>query len=259
MILPPKLTGTATPPGGQDELLFLLPVWDPSNQFLERNGFLPRDRPLARVRCPSVFSPTKWSIRHLSPKELALVYNVPGQVMGVFADLSLSRASALPFLSSAPGALLSSVLATLNPEGQVARTGQQKVNSDHDAEMTNHESSVRTILNPEGQVAGARKKKVTFCLDTEKTQYGSRPVVFPLESYPQQDRARVDFSKAVKADDAENPTFIWDDRVWNLKYHDPVKLASFQREFGGQCPLSIIRSLLLCMWFLSVQSGIVPL
>lgn len=41
----------------------------------------------------------------------------------------------------------------------------------------------------------------------------------------------VDFSKAVKADDAENPTFIWDKRIWALGYHQPNIVHSFEGQY----------------------------
>jgi hypothetical protein len=48
--------------------LFCSTLWDPVNNFIEQNGYLPQEAPRTRVRCPSIFLTNKWTIRHLSPK-----------------------------------------------------------------------------------------------------------------------------------------------------------------------------------------------
>jgi hypothetical protein len=57
-----------------------------------------------------------------------------------------------------------------------------------------------------------------------------------------------DFSRAVKADDAEAPTFLWDNRIWNLGYHDPQRRSTYERRFAHRCPLTAIRGFCLRWW-----------
>jgi len=50
-------------------------------------------------------------------------------------------------------------------------------------------------------------------------------------------------AKAVKADDAANPTYLWDERVWAIA-HDEARQKRFRDRFSC-CPLESI-----CMWLL---------
>jgi hypothetical protein len=59
---------------------------------------------------------------------------------------------------------------------------------------------------------------------------------------------QFDFLKAVKADDAETPTFLWDDRIWTLGYHVPCQRSTHLRRFANRCPLTAIRDFSLRWW-----------
>jgi hypothetical protein len=67
---------------------------------------------------------------------------------------------------------------------------------------------------------------------------------------------QFDFSKAVKADDAESPTFLWDDRIWNLGYHVPRQRSTYLRRFANQCPLTAIRDFSLRWWWRRVLKSL---
>jgi len=45
-----------------------------------------------------------------------------------------------------------------------------------------------------------------------------------------------DFTAAVKADNAETPTFLWDDRVWGLWLRCPVQLKHFETKYPSTIP-----------------------
>jgi len=57
-----------------------------------------------------------------------------------------------------------------------------------------------------------------------------------------------DFSIAVKADNAETPIFIWDNRIWGLGSHSPHQRQTFRDRFQGRCPLTALRSFALARW-----------
>ncbi len=50
----------------------------------------------------------------------------------------------------------------------------------------------------------------------------------------------VSFLTSVKSDNATNTTFIWDDRVWGLGYHDPDKVSFFTGYYESRCPVETI-------------------
>jgi hypothetical protein len=157
---------------------------------------------------------SKWTICCLSPKELTLVYNIPTSLMGAFPNTFSS--AALPFLGSAPGRLLSEVLKELVSKDKVTNNLLTSADSDVDRHTQDD------IKLPMGSLA--------------------------FEGSLHQGQAGMSFLTAMKADDAGNPTFIWDARVWGLEFHIRAKLDSFLREFVGQCPLETIRGFFLRWW-----------
>jgi len=44
---------------------------------------------------------------------------------------------------------------------------------------------------------------------------------------PSKSSVEFDFSKAVKVDNAEIPTFLWDEQVWQLELHNVAQLKEF--------------------------------
>ncbi len=54
--------------------------------------------------------------------------------------------------------------------------------------------------------------------------------------------------KAVKADDAEVPVHLWNDRIWRQRLHTPASLQRFHDKYMGRCPLDSIRSCLIRYW-----------
>jgi hypothetical protein len=56
------------------------------------------------------------------------------------------------------------------------------------------------------------------------------------------------FVSAIKADGADTPVFLWNDRIWALGMHNETRVARFRVRWDGHCPLDGIRAGLLCYW-----------
>jgi hypothetical protein len=61
--------------------------------------------------------------------------------------------------------------------------------------------------------------------------------------------------QAVKADDAEVPIHLWNNRIWRKKLHSEKALHGFRERFTGRCPLDAIRCGLLRYWRKLVRSS----
>jgi hypothetical protein len=64
------------------------------------------------------------------------------------------------------------------------------------------------------------------------------------------------FISAIKADNAENPTYLWNDRIWELGIHDANRVNTFRSKRDGQCPLDSIRALFLRVWRKRVRKSL---
>ncbi len=69
-----------------------------------------------------------------------------------------------------------------------------------------------------------------------------------MKEMKSQTQDNFDFSKAVRADDAEIPTFIWDERIWKLGFHSQLHLSLFQDRLKNSCPLAMIWEFFLRWW-----------
>jgi hypothetical protein len=151
-----------------------------------------------RVICPSVYSTSSWVLRLLSIKELAAIYHLP-TVLHKQVDMRYE------FTLAAPGLLLKYVWENVvhslpsRPQGLVVeRRRSRGSGGQHLAkEKISKLASNCTDLEPEGVLV----------------QRDERTSVPPtINTGPA--TGTFDFSIAVKADNAETPAFIWDDRVW---------------------------------------------
>jgi hypothetical protein len=77
-------------------------------------GLLPVGSKCPLICCPLVFSPTRWAIRSLTPKELLGVFDWPESLLPVLPETPAGT----PFVKSAPGRLLSAILSTISRENQ---------------------------------------------------------------------------------------------------------------------------------------------
>jgi hypothetical protein len=64
------------------------------------------------------------------------------------------------------------------------------------------------------------------------------------------------FVSAIKADDAKNPTYLWNERIWELGSHTPQRVALFKCNRKNQCPLDVIRGALLRVWRSRVRKSL---
>jgi hypothetical protein len=208
------------PPPVNDHLIFTGPHWgDEQRHYLNWNGCLPQADPLTPVRCPSVFTSTKWTIRRLSPKELCDVFIIPSNWVGMFSKFHPWETHRLPFLQTPPGAILEHVF-----ENYVCATSAQgNPNSLFGPSPTHHS---QYIASPQY---------------IDPTQFSAIDSNLALA----QANTSIDFTKAVKADNAEVPIFLWDDRIWNLNLHGKKLLDEFRKEHQNRCPLEILRMLFL--------------
>jgi len=62
------------------------------------------------------------------------------------------------------------------------------------------------------------------------------------------ERDSFDFTRAVKSDDAATPTFLWDDHIWSLGYHDEDRRVMFNQCYVQSEVLMSIRHWLLRRW-----------
>jgi hypothetical protein len=97
------------------------------------------------------------------------------------------------------------------------------------------EPGTRTILGVEGDADSARA--LTSNPDTVDPGAGSSC-----------EQDSFDFTRAVKSDDAATPTFLWDDHIWSLGYHDEDRRVMFNQRYVQSEVLMSIRHWLLRRW-----------
>ncbi len=205
----------------EEEQLYMCPRWDPTYKCLDGNGFLPRDYPLSRIRCPSVFVQSKWVDRRLSPKKLATVYNVPCELLPTYAKMKATDSSSLPFISSAPGTFLLKAWESSYSHWKGNKGFKKRVSFD----LRNLEESSQ----PSPRISATYlREKIQEC----------QPMVHECTSETTA-KDSFDFSRAVKADDAEIPIFIWDDRVWGLQLHCTMQLELYHERYKDRRPLTL--------------------
>jgi len=98
----PHIIGVALPGGTPVAAPPLVPAG--SVNFIEWGDVLPASDPLILIRCRSVFSPTRWTLRQLGAAELMAVFDIPQQEKPTAAKYR--RVQDLPFLGCAPIKLL---------------------------------------------------------------------------------------------------------------------------------------------------------
>ena len=196
-------------PGSPDILLRREWYIDRISKVLDWNGLLSPSFPFAVIRCPSVYTSSKWTHRALNPDELAAVYDLPTWAIKFFATWPFGQRRQLPFLRSIPSRVLTRLWHALRPlsSGGV----------------------------PPSVVANADTPGEDFKCLTNKA--------LPLETSTK----LGDTSKATKADDAPVPIFLWDDRIWRQGSHCEAWLRQYVVRFA-KCPLTAIRICLLRRW-----------
>jgi hypothetical protein len=107
---------------------------------LHPGSFLPITSPRQQVIAPSVFSPTKWVIRHLTVQELAGCCDVPDSVAKTLTKGSVRRVSLqdVPFVTTPPAKILGGFVElmkqTLTSPAEVGPPVEQAVVPEEDKE-----------------------------------------------------------------------------------------------------------------------------
>lgn len=195
--------------------LTLMRGWDVRGYL--NKGYVFEDR----VLCPSVYGSSKWVSRPVTPKELAAIYHL-STILHKEADRSWG------FHQAAPGILLKYVWENIiNPISPPLGPNQ--------------------LLSTRVESAFRQKSAVLDRKDVKLDRKPVEPIPSCRNSGPKVE-ASFNFSTAVKAGDAETPTFIWDDRVWGLNLHCTQQREHFYNRFEGRDPLCAIRKMLLMYW-----------
>ena len=194
-------------PPCQDHLEFDTPhsISDDS-LVLDWNGPLPFQFPLSRIRCHSVFSSTKWVQRSLSSTELGRCFDLPGFMQDWFR---CTQQAGLPFLAAAPAKLLNSLSLSLHEGGY-------EVYDHIISEQEEPECKADTNLGQDSlwkdiklEQAG---RQLSYQMKEDWSKAGSQ-----LSFQKEEDWSKA-FAQAVKADDAEIPTHLWDNKIWGLDH-----------------------------------------
>ncbi len=189
--------------------------FDASQRVLDWNGPLPMHRPLSKVRCPCVFSPTKWVIRSLTVTELGHAFDVPSHMASLFQDISPKHWGSLPFLHATPVKVLTQAAAAIF-------------------------GATRGVEDPIWNIRSSSVPRV------DSLQLGKVEEV-QLGKVEEVDEAkRVLHEHAVRADDAAIPLSLWDTKIWALS-HNAKRRAEFNRRYHC-CPLAVLRKFLLIQW-----------
>jgi hypothetical protein len=164
-------------------------------ETLDGRGLLPSKEVFCRVRCPCVFSPTRWVIRPLTLKEVLGVYDLSEGLLSC-----LTGVEPPPFVDSAPGRLLGAVLGLLDHPGRpLVQIGQEKKRD-------------RINLGQEGTME-------------EAPSWPSVPGTMWTGTS----------ESTTKADDAKAHTTLWDLRVLGRTKPDRCQYTQFEARFGFSC------------------------
>ncbi len=191
-----------------------LSCWDPK-------GFITVETACDKYCCPSVFSPSKRTIRSLSTLELGSMMHVPQSMLK-----ALPASLGYPFIYALPGSLAVTIWENSN------------LFLHHAVRQTTYECLAESARGRSNEVL----KDSPPAMETQTSYINGST---SLSSYGHNN---FDFSRAVKADDAATPTFLWDDRVWSLKYHDTKRKEEFREHYPSSDVLETIRNFLLRRW-----------
>jgi hypothetical protein len=87
---------------------------DEQHTVLDGRGLLPATNIECTVRCPVIFSPTKWATRKLTVKEVLGVFDLSEALVPAF-----KKVDECPFLRSAPGRLLGAIVGSIKHAAEI--------------------------------------------------------------------------------------------------------------------------------------------
>jgi len=181
---------------------------DTAETIVDSCGLLPAQAVRGLVRCPLIYSPTKWAIRTLTIKELLGVFDFSESLLSVLED-----DDQMPFVQSTPGRLLSAVISSLE-----------------------HDNCPRfsTINRGRHRVGAQAEPSVPMDLPHWPTMPGTE--------------WHGTSESTTTADETQAHTLLWDRRVLQHFPQSSAKVARFVGSHGGQHPLDVIRHFLLRLW-----------
>jgi hypothetical protein len=202
----------------------------------DARGFLVKGHSwLDRVVCPTVYGARVRSLRPLASKELAGIYHLPTSIHQEVDE-------SWTFHLAAPGLLLKYLWDSIF-EQVYARTRERPAIA---AVSIDGEQLIQGVS---GESSAHPAPRVSHDLDLGATQTLVDPAARPTDGF--------DFSIAVKADKAETPIFLWDERIWSLEYHSPCQRQNFLERFLARCPLTALRGFMLSRWRLRLTRSFV--
>jgi hypothetical protein len=186
--------------------------------LLRQEGLYDVYRPAMLCAVPCVFKTSRWVKRQLTPHELLRVFDSP-----IAMDISLCHdANAITALShTATPLVISSILRNL--WGQVGGSGGNSVENSDDIAIdvpqgrkyTSPHEQVSAILDSPGK--GRPIILAQQALDSSAAPASTRDDTVSTTTTTEQQLLLIkrahDIAKAVKADDAEVPVYIWDQLV----------------------------------------------
>eukprot|EP00978_Attheya_sp_CCMP212_P008743 scaffold20529_cov53-Attheya_sp.AAC.4 len=223
-------------------------------------GLLDWKRRSEEVVVPTVFSKSKWVKRRLLPKELGSALDIPSDVISLGERSGKlkrwCREVRVPFKTRLRAVLegLSKVIvedSDWNVNGDLRRkAGQSKLSETPRAKrQKSGENTVELQLNSPAEQVRPHDSTASDTIEEtpniEKTHVRSK--AWYVEDSGAADEAKE--KKATKADDAEVPVDLWDDRIVHRVFGVNVSLARKEEITNG---LNTIRKFALKFWRLKV-------
>ena len=178
------------------------------------------------VRVPTVFSKKEWVRRQLSMKELANALDLPGPRVKRMTAEHLEQLTKI----NLPGKVAVYLLKSVRLTSEVAKQKRSRASLEAAGKM---ETKRRRLAKRDTEVEGTTS--------TKENLVANEPVPF-------EDPTGVALAiKAVKADDAEVPVFLWDRRVL-------ARYEGLSQKRGVQA-LEVIRRLMMRKWKLKVEKS----
>jgi hypothetical protein len=230
-------------------------IWCEKNA-LHWESCLPQEPPLPQVRCRSVFTPTKWTTRALSQRELSIAYDVPRSLMtGAVPCNFFEHPTATPTKLLAT-ALSSWSICHQRDSNSLGAAPDQTIGVPASSVPAN---SPRPCLDraPGLCMQGAPSDQSRG----ELTSVNMNPSQLPSDNtsgpYMPTGVSWEDgaVAAAVKADNATANTVYWDRRIWALGLHTQATYEAFHDwrvqhgRLDRRCPLDILRELCLHLWW----------
>ncbi len=182
--------------------------------MLDWNGCLPREAIHSKIQCKCVFSSTGWTQRSLTVGELTAAFDVPRPMATHLPTLAIEVGNSFGHPSATPTKLLSKILHNFLTTPKA---------SPHQANSSSEGLTAEMSQGPKNPVGIPANLGVCHpSHPTTRNSAGPTP-------------AKKDYAIAVKADEAEAPIELWNDRIWaGVKVHGKTTLSHLYDKQVGQ-------------------------